>query len=229
MPSACPQCGTDLNITLCSVDATDTTILAPATPAAHQQQHALEATPDAGRPSTPPPPYRPDLLSLSLPPTLDSDLHQPPDPTLHNAPQVTNDLAPLPRVKRLLCPCPCSHSDLVSTHARYRVATLRPYLCFDGVGQLAPGRPHAALHRAAAKMQAAISRCEAGSADALLAARRSAEAMEAGRAEKEAAVVFEAVGAVVYDMEWTAREQAVEHAELLADAAHIICRTSGRC
>ncbi len=223
MPSAWPHCGTDLSITLRSDGGTDKITLTRA-----QQQIEPEAPVTSVLvPNTPPPPYPSVPSPFSLPPTLESDLHHLPTSTPHNFPPTTTaNLASLPHFKRLLCPCACSSPDALITRWHDRAPTLRPYLCLGTVGQLAPGGPHGALHRAAAKMLATILRCGAGSADALLTTTgRSGVAWEGwgeGNLKEGDPIVFEAVGAVIYDMEWTGREEAVELAYLLADAAHTI-------
>jgi hypothetical protein len=121
------------------------------------------------------------------------------------------------RLKFLICSCP---------HLEYSeyggLLTFRIYLCKQAVGVLEDGRPKEAFDRAAQKMLTAIRRLGEGSPDKLLASRRLGRSSE--ECQFSAERVFQFIGAIVYDMEWTSAEgeSDFENAATLADATNTI-------
>lgn len=125
----------------------------------------------------------------------------------------------LRRLKRLICPCPCFGGDEWA-----KQLTLRPYLCVGAVGVVKPGRPRETLDRTAIKMQAAICRGGGESAGALLTSRRIDRSQRYWQRPARMERVFQAIGAIIYDMEWTSDDGEPEfsNAETLADATNTI-------
>jgi len=128
----------------------------------------------------------------------------------------------LRRLKRLICPCPCFNSGAGGSAQQL---TLRPYLCVNAVGVVKPGRPRETLDRTAIKMQAAIRRAGEGSVDTILTSRHLARRDRYWQRPARMWRVFQAIGAIIYDMEWTSDEgqpDLFNNAEGLADATNTI-------
>jgi hypothetical protein len=118
------------------------------------------------------------------------------------------------RLKLLICSCP--HFEYSESGSRL---TFRIYLCEHAVGFLEDGRSEEVFDRAATKMLAAIRRLGEGSPDRLLASRRLGQRSK--ECQFSAERVFQFIGAIVYDMEWTSVPE-FENAATLADATNTI-------
>ncbi len=102
--------------------------------------------------------------------------------------------------------------------------SMRPCLCVGAVGALKDGRPRETLDRVVSKMQAVIRRSGEGPVEMLLAARDRARVYFETYSPEGAETIFESVGAIIYDMEWTSGDSGLEFENLseLAGAASLI-------
>ena len=194
MTSSCPHCGTHIGSI---ADAKDT-IIGPA-PAPQQR--------DSEQPSGSQQPSGANPVS----PHLDSgkeDLDSNKDDLDLSTKQNRTQL------KRLICKCPCYGGS--GEFAKY--LSFRQYLCVGYLGAAKPGRPRQALDRTTTKMHDAICRTGEVSVDDLFASRL----LGLSSLYICFKTVFQAIGAIVYDMEWTNDdgELVFQNAEALADAKH---------
>ncbi|KAK3290222.1 uncharacterized protein B0H64DRAFT_436785 [Chaetomium fimeti] len=201
MTSSCPQCGTPLNIMTAAVGKVTASRTAP----------ALEPR-DSEHPSN----DRQDSPDLDFGRDHLDSVKDDPDTKRNNLDFSQEDLRGL---KRLICPCPCFGGG-----GGPKQLTLRPYLCVGAVGVVKAGRPRETLDRTTIKMQAAIRRVGASPADSLLASRRVARSEKNWKRPARTENVFQAIGAIIYDMEWMSDdgELEVSNADILADATNTI-------
>ena len=122
--------------------------------------------------------------------------------------------AHLEQIKNLMC------AQLQVLEPRTRQPTMRPVISdSDAVGALKDAYARETLGRAAEKMQAAIHAAGERSVDSLVETRRR------GRRERDSRCspkhVFQAVGAIIYAMEWTGGEPAVDKDVMAARATTV--------
>lgn len=124
-------------------------------------------------------------------------------------------------LKRLICRCFCDTG--YGYGAEY--PTFRQFLCAGVVGAVKPGYPRETLDRATIQMGAAIRRAREHSVDTLLTSRRLGRTSNARHAGTER--VFQVIGAIIYDMEWTGGvgELEFKNTGVLADATNTISPT----
>ena len=210
MASNCPHCGT--HISIAHAEDTRDKIIDPA-PAPQQsdpeQQNGSEQQNDPDQQNDP---KQPSNKSPN-PPHLDSS-----DDNLDSN-KDDLDLSTRQnrtRLRRLICKCPCYGG----TGEFEKHLTFRQYLCVGYLGSAKPGRPWETLYRTTIKMHDAIRCTEALSVDHLFASRL----LGLSNWYAPFQTVFQAIGAIVYDMEWTSDDGELEfqNAEALADAKHTI-------
>ena len=196
MTSSCPHCGTHIGSI---ADAKDTIIgPAPAPQRRDSEQPSGLEQPSGANPVSPHLDSGKDDLDSNKD---DLDLS-----TKQNRTQL----------KRLICKCPCYGGT--GGFAKY--LSFRQYLCVGYLGAAKPGRPWQALDRTTTKMHDAIFRTGEVSVDDLFASRL----LGLSSLNICFKTVFQAIGAIVYDMEWTNDDDELEfeNAEALADAKHTI-------
>ena len=196
MTSSCPHCGTHIGSI---ADAKDTII----SPVPAPQQRDSEQPSGSQQPSGANP----------VSPHLDSgkdDLDSNKDDLDLSTKQSRIQL------KRLICKCPCYGGT--GGFAKY--LSFRQYLCVGYLGSAKPGRPWETLDRTTTKMYDAICCTGAVSVKNLFASRL----LGLSSLYISCETVFQAIGAIVYDMEWTNDdgELVFQNAEALADAKHTI-------
>ena len=199
MTSSCPQCGTHLSIVRVQ-DASDATTYT-ALPA--PQQHDSGQSSDA------------DLSYPNLGSGKDNR-----DVEKNDDLGSKKDHSDRTQLSRLICMCLSYEFGEVATYPGY--PTFRQSLRVGHVGHVKAGRPRETLDATVVKMHDAIYRVGEGSVDKLLASRRFS--WSAKHWPDVAEKVFQAIGAIVYDMEWTSDhgELQIKNAEALADAKNTI-------
>jgi hypothetical protein len=129
----------------------------------------------------------------------------------------------LERLSKVICMCLSYESGEFTTYPRY--LSFRQSLYLGQIGLVKPGRPTETLDRTIVRMHDAICRSGEGSVDNLLASRCLAWCYKGSPVMAEK--VFQTIGAIAYDMEWTSDTgelgiSGITNAEVLADAKHTI-------
>ncbi len=195
MTSSCPECGAHLSIVRAQDRRNTTTSTAPTPQSRHSEQPGpVSPDPGSGKDS------------------LDS-----------NKDVLESDNKDFRSLTKLICPCPHDDED---RPLYLPIPTFRQNVCLQKgvVGTVKQGRARETLERAATKMDAAIRRVGEGSAQALLASRRQGQSTKTKDEQVGADGVFQAIGAIIYAMEWTSDsgEPEFKNAEVLADVTNTI-------
>ncbi len=197
MASLCPQCGTHLG-GVRAQDGSDTTTSTASGPPQPDDSRQREEAPRSLKPAQP---------------------HHLADPISPKEDATDRDKEDQRRIKLLICLCPCFGFGVFQSWFSFRI-----YLCSERtVGVLQDGRPAEVFERAATKMLATIHHAGEGSPDRLLISRPLGR-ISLKKCWFPAERVFQFIGAIAYDMEWTSwdGELEFEKAAALADATNTI-------